>query len=74
MFIVQTTAHICADQCSLADFSKVMPHQIQTSTVPIDHSNTSAKVAKHANHSQCGHNMGKHQYAKQTAAVRGETQ
>lgn len=73
LFIVQTTAHICADQYSLADFSKAMSHQTHTSTVPRDHGNTLAKVANHANHSQWGHNMGKHQYARWTMAVRGET-
>lgn len=70
MFIVQATAHICGDQYSLADFSKVMPHQIHTSTARTDH----GKVANHANHGQCGHNMEKKQYARWTTAVRGKIQ
>lgn len=71
MFIVQATAHVCADQYSLADFSKVMPHQIHASTALTDHGNTLAKVA---NHGQCGHNMEKNQYARWTTAVRGKIQ
>lgn len=54
MFIVQTTAHICADQYSLSDFSKVMRHQIHTTTVPTDHSNTLAKVANYSQWPQYG--------------------
>lgn len=72
LLIAQTTAHVCADQYSLADFSKIMPHCIHTSTVPIDHDNASAKVAKHTNRSRGGHSIGKHQQCQMDNSSKGK--